>query len=553
MEGTDTMDNNSFESAGTALIESKAGRSVTEGLESGNLIGMSEKIRAANQQMMVDYEEENLEHVNGEIVSMGNPDMGMPQQSASRNNGNPNYNNGRNYNGGPGYNNRGGNGNYNGGPGYNNRGGSGNYNGGPGFSRGGSGNYNGGPGYMGRGGNGNYNGAPNGNYRATQSTESGPYNGYGRRSFERDLSNAIRNAQNVYRGGKTAFGGADATSRSTGVKVSEDFVPVKNVTVVNKIGPAIASWFGFWGTAFTALSVSGMVEFIARGEVGGAIGLGIFSVLGGLFSGSLLKYGIGRLKLYRQFKKVKEAMIGRTKGSVAEIAAETGIKEKAVIKGFKKMVSESLFPQGHISEDNSMILLNDNSYRNYMSEKAAKSKAAADEAARFEQIAKERAEKGMSSYDIEKAEKLLKTGREYVAKLKQADIDIENERISNDIVMIEQLAEKIFSYVSDNPAKSGQLGHFEDFYMPTVLKLLDNYKRYEANGNFASESDKAAKKEIEDSMDGVVDAFKQLYGNLTKTDNVDVSSDIATMNAMFAQDGLKESDFDVMKKDWTLK
>jgi hypothetical protein len=483
---------------------------------------MSDKIRAANQQMMVDYEEENLEHVNGEIVSMGNPDMGMPQQSASRNNGNPNYNNGRNYNGGPGYNNRGGNGNYNGGQGYNNRG-------------------------------GNYNGGPNGNYRATQSTESGPYNGYGRRSFERDLSNAIRNAQNVYRGGKTAFGGADATSRSTGVKVSEDFVPVKNITVVNKIGPAIASWFGFWGTAFTALTVSGMVEFIARGEPSGAIGLGIFSVLGGVFSGALLKYGIGRLKLYRQFKKVKEAMIGRTKGSVAEIAAETGIKEKAVIKGFKKMVSESLFPQGHISEDNSMILLNDNSYRNYMSEKAAKSKAAADEAARFEQIAKERAEKGMSSYDIEKAEKLLKTGREYVAKLKQADIDIENERISNDIVMIEQLAEKIFSYVSDNPAKSGQLGHFEDFYMPTVLKLLDNYKRYEANGNFASESDKAAKKEIEDSMDGVVDAFKQLYGNLTKTDNVDVSSDIATMNAMFAQDGLKESDFDVMKKDWTLK
>ena len=537
MEGTDTMDNNSFESAGTALIESKAGRSVTEGLDSGNLIGMSDKIRAANQQMMVDYEEENLEHVNGEIVSMGNPDMGMPQQSASRNNGNPNYNNGRNYNGGPGYNNRGGNGNYNGGPGYNNRGGNGNYNGGPGYNN--------------RGGN--YNGGPNGNYRATQSTESGPYNGYGRRSFERDLSNAIRNAQNVYRGGKTAFGGADATSRSTGVKVSEDFVPVKNITVVNKIGPAIASWFGFWGTAFTALTVSGMVEFIARGEPSGAIGLGIFSVLGGLFSGALLKHGIGRLKLYRQFKKVKEAMIGRTKGSVAEIAAETGIKEKAVIKGFKKMVSESLFPQGHISEDNSMILLNDNSYRNYMSEKAAKSKAAADEAARFEQIAKERAEKGMSSYDIEKAEKLLKTGREYVAKLKQADIDIENERISNDIVMIEQLAEKIFSYVSDNPVKSGQLGHFEDFYMPTVLKLLDNYKRYEANGNFASESDKAAKKEIEDSMDGVVDAFKQLYGNLTKTDNVDVSSDIATMNAMFAQDGLKESDFDVTKKDWTLK
>ncbi|HBR04782.1 MAG TPA: hypothetical protein DD722_03340, partial [Lachnospiraceae bacterium] len=218
MEGTDTMDNNSFESAGTALIESKAGRSVTEGLDSGNLIGMSDKIRAANQQMMVDYEEENLEHVNGEIVSMGNPDMGMPQQSASRNNGNPNYNNGRNYNGGPGYNNRGGNGNYNGGPGYNNRGGNGNYNGGPGYNgRGGNGNYNGGQGYNNRGGN--YNGGPNGNYRATQSTESGPYNGYGRRSFERDLSNAIRNAQNVYRGGKTAFGGADATSRSTGVKV----------------------------------------------------------------------------------------------------------------------------------------------------------------------------------------------------------------------------------------------------------------------------------------------------------------------------------------------
>ena len=552
MEGTDTMDNNSFESAGTALIESKAGRSVTEGLDSGNLIGMSDKIRAANQQMMVDYEEENLEHVNGEIVSMGNPDMGMPQQSASRNNGNPNYNNGRNYNGGPGYNNRGGNGNYNGGPGYNNRGGNGNYNGGPGYNgRGGNGNYNGGQGYNNRGGN--YNGGPNGNYRATQSTESGPYNGYGRRSFERDLSNAIRNAQNVYRGGKTAFGGADATSRSTGVKVSEDFVPVKNITVVNKIGPAIATWCGGWGAVFTSLFAAGSLGLLGNVDSSAAMGLGIMAVIGGVFSSSLLKYGIGRFKLFSQFKKVKEAMIGRTKGSVAEIAAETGIKEKAVIKGFKKMVSESLFPQGHISEDNSMILLNDNSYRNYMSEKAAKSKAAADEAARFEQIAKERAEKGMSSYDIEKAEKLLKTGREYVAKLKQADIDIENERISNDIVMIEQLAEKIFSYVSDNPAKSGQLGHFEDFYMPTVLKLLDNYKRYEANGNFASESDKAAKKEIEDSMDGVVDAFKQLYGNLTKTDNVDVSSDIATMNAMFAQDGLKESDFDVTKKDWTLK
>ena len=75
-----------------------------------------------------------------------------------------------------------------------------------------------------------------------------------------------------------------------------------------------------------------------------------------------------------------------------------------------------------------------------------------------------------------------------------------------------------------------------------TIKLLNAYEeldRQPVQGNNILNS----KKEIEDTLDTLNDAFMMLLDDLFEDTAVDVSSDISVLKTMLAQEGLKKKDF----------
>ena len=98
--------------------------------------------------------------------------------------------------------------------------------------------------------------------------------------------------------------------------------------------------------------------------------------------------------------------------------------------------------------------------------------------------------------------------------------------------------------LSKDPSKVPQLRKFLNYYLPTSLKLLNTYAELDAQGINGSNISQS-KREIEATMDTLCDAFAAQLDKLFTSDAMDVSADIAAMQAMLAQDGLTDSDFNL--------
>ena len=79
-------------------------------------------------------------------------------------------------------------------------------------------------------------------------------------------------------------------------------------------------------------------------------------------------------------------------------------------------------------------------------------------------------------------DKMLKDGRLAIAEMKRLDESIEDAAVSADIVRLQQVSEKIFARVKEEPAKLPQIRRFMDYYLPTTLKLLNAYDRASSAG-----------------------------------------------------------------------
>ena len=76
-----------------------------------------------------------------------------------------------------------------------------------------------------------------------------------------------------------------------------------------------------------------------------------------------------------------------------------------------------------------------------------------------------------------------------------------------------------------------------NYYMPTTWKLLDSYRSFEKEP-IQSENIRKTKKEIEETLDTINNAFETLLNDLFQSTAWDISSDISVLETMLAQEGL---------------
>lgn len=134
-------------------------------------------------------------------------------------------------------------------------------------------------------------------------------------------------------------------------------------------------------------------------------------------------------------------------------------------------------------------------------------------------------------------DKTLKDGTLALEEMRRLDRNIEDEKISADIVRLQQTSEKIFGYVKDHPDKLSDIRKFMNYYLPTTLKLLNAYDRMDAAGVSGTNIDGTMGR-IEQIMDTVVSAFDRQLDALFGDEALDISTDITVLENLLAQEGL---------------
>ena len=111
--------------------------------------------------------------------------------------------------------------------------------------------------------------------------------------------------------------------------------------------------------------------------------------------------------------------------------------------------------------------------------------------------------------------------------------------MSEKLYRLESTVDRIIEQVRQNPESASELSKLISYYLPTTVKLLKAYTELDKQ-TVNGENIVKTKKEIEDALDTINDAFERLLDSLFENMAWDVSSDISVMETMFAQDGLTE-------------
>ena len=121
--------------------------------------------------------------------------------------------------------------------------------------------------------------------------------------------------------------------------------------------------------------------------------------------------------------------------------------------------------------------------------------------------------------------------------MRRLDRNIEDEKISADIVRLQQTSEKIFDYVKEHPDKLSDIRKFMNYYLPTTLKLLNAYDRMSAQGVSGENIDTSLTR-IRSMMDTIAAAFDKQLDSLFGEEALDISTDISVLETMMAREGL---------------
>ena len=134
---------------------------------------------------------------------------------------------------------------------------------------------------------------------------------------------------------------------------------------------------------------------------------------------------------------------------------------------------------------------------------------------------------------------ILKQGAQSVSKIQSLNDEIPDERMSAQIDLIERLTTQIFDCVKEHPEKLKQIRQFLNYYLPTTIKLMEQYVKLQ-NQSVKTENITDGMQKIEDLLDKVIVAFQRQLDALFESDVVDITADIRVMEQMMASEGLTE-------------
>ena len=134
---------------------------------------------------------------------------------------------------------------------------------------------------------------------------------------------------------------------------------------------------------------------------------------------------------------------------------------------------------------------------------------------------------------------VLQFGITSVQRLQQINDDIPDYKISAQLKQIEILTASIFEQVEMKPDKLKEVRQFMNYYLPTTIKLLEQYVQMQ-NVGLKGDNIGSAMQQIEEMLDKVIVAFQKQLDGMFEQDVVDITADIQVMEQMMAAQGLTD-------------
>lgn len=300
-------------------------------------------------------------------------------------------------------------------------------------------------------------------------------------------------------------------------------------------GGLLASGMGL-GTL--VLSVFGAMGHMNSLVLGGTCLLAAGALTGvGLLAGGIKK--LGRLE---RFQKYIDTLGTHTYCNFEQLSATVNKPVKFVKKDIKKMIDNEWFRQGHIDEQETCLITSNETYQQYTQTiKALEDKKQEEERIQAEQ------KKNKESISPE-VQEVLDKGNEFLDKIHKSNDAIPGVKISAKISRMELIVEKIFECAEKHPEIIPDLKKMMNYYLPMTVKLLDAYEEMDEMP-VQGENIQSSKKEIEDTLDTLNQAFEKLLDSVFQETAWDVSSDISVLHTLLAQEGLTDDDFAKMKNN----
>lgn len=274
------------------------------------------------------------------------------------------------------------------------------------------------------------------------------------------------------------------------------------------------------------------------------LGLGVGAAL--LVNGCV---GLGRIG---RFKKYVKALGTHTYCDFPQLARAAGKPVKFVKREIKSMVERGWFLEGHVDAQETCLITTNDTYRQYentrqnLEQQKAEQQLVqkkAEEAAQKAKEAERKAQEARRKISPE-VQEILDKGNEYILEIRRCNDAIPGEEISEKIDKIEQIVRQIFKRAEQHPEVISDLKRMMNYYLPTTVKLLRAYEEMDAQP-VQGENIQNSKKEIEDTLDTLNDAFGKLLDSIFQDTAWDVSSDISVLHTILAQEGLAGDDFKI--------
>ena len=141
----------------------------------------------------------------------------------------------------------------------------------------------------------------------------------------------------------------------------------------------------------------------------------------------------------------------------------------------------------------------------------------------------------------EQADNVILKGQEMINTIQNENIVITDPTLSAQMDTLYDKCQTIFRTVSSDPAKAPHVRKFMNYYLPTTLKVLGNYRQMQQSGVSYSGMSQARDSAVR-CMDMVLTACQKQIDSLHQENMLDISTDIDVMEQMLKRDGYIESE-----------
>ena len=283
-------------------------------------------------------------------------------------------------------------------------------------------------------------------------------------------------------------------------------------------------------TARTLMIIGGFIALSAGSglisNIGEIIGYGWYSYMMeelfpmcGFFAGGVAMLVAGQRMKRRSARIARYLAVMGERGyiSVEELCTVTGKSRKKIESDLNYMVEKGLLGTGaYLDSGRGIFFRSADAFADY-----------ANATAKKENVTPKEANEGYAGA---------------LRAIRSANDRIADPVLSEKIDHLETVAGKIFREVEEHPEKQ-QAATFLNYYLPTTLKLLDSYAKFEEAG-IEGENLSRAQERIEETMDALIKGFDKQLDDLYRNEAMDIDSDIRVMENMLRRDTASvEDDF----------